>query len=222
MTLSERFYRILVKAYPRGYRARFGEPMVQAFRDRLQVSKPRPSGSGLVRFWVGIVVDWAVTVPARHWEQRRARKLARREWLRTWSEEARRALFFARYEAMAFAHAEITPEDLLLGALRQDRAFAIDTLGAAAIEEIRRELDAPPRTHEKNIQIARRVPLSDPCKRALAHATEEAQAAGSVRVAARHLIGGIVRGEGSLAARILARHGCGLAEIRSRYRQGLG
>jgi len=214
MTRSERIYRILVRAYPREYRARFGEPMVQAFCDRLRTATDLRK---LVRFWRGIVVDWAMTVPARHWEQRRARKLARREWRRTWSEEARRALFFARYEAMGFAHAQITPEDLLLGALRQDRAFAMGALGATAVEEIRRELQAPLRPHEKNVQFARRVAFSDPCKRALAHATEEAQAGGSARVAARHLIGGILRGEGSLAARVLEQHGCDLAQIRSQY-----
>ena len=41
-----------------------------------------------------------------------------------YTEEARRCLFFARYEASVFGDAEIDPEHLLLGILRQDPGLA--------------------------------------------------------------------------------------------------
>jgi hypothetical protein len=212
MTFSERIYRIMLQAYPAEYLKRYGHPMAQAFGDQVRAATTIPK---FIRLWRRTLSDWATTVAARHLDQRNARKL----W-RSWSEEGRRAVFFARYEASWLGHAEITVEDLLLGALRADRAFAANALGEAVVRDLRDELGSSalglPRSHWK-CRIAHPTPLSDSCKRALSRAMEEASHSGAAGPTPRHLIGGIVQEEGSLAANVLLRHGADLPQIRSRY-----
>lgn len=218
MTVSERIYRTLLKAYPTEYLKRYGQPMAQAFGDQLRAAT---SISKFVRLWLRTLADWATTVSARHLEKCQAGELLSRSW----SDEALRTIFFARYEASWSGHAEITLEDLLLGALRIDRAFAVGVVGEAMIHDIRSELAgstpgqciAIPRSHWKRCKTQFRTPLSEPCKRALGRATEEANGSGASRATARHVIGGILQEEGSLAARVFERHGVDLAQIRSRY-----
>ena len=92
MRLSERIYRILLRAYPNRYLCRYGEPMAQLFSDQLQ----RASGAGLlVRLWLRTMGDLSRTVPARYFE----RLLPNRGAFSRYNEAARRSIFFARYEA---------------------------------------------------------------------------------------------------------------------------
>lgn len=66
MTISERVYRVILKAYPAEYRREFGEPMLQLLRDQL-----RECGPGrwqVVRLWSRILADTLRSIPAMHME----------------------------------------------------------------------------------------------------------------------------------------------------------
>jgi hypothetical protein len=85
MTFSERVYRVLLKAYPPGFRREYQGPMSQHFRDQLSLAT---SAGKLLRFWVRIIADLFRTVPLRHLER----------WLpqhgnSRFSDEARKAIF---------------------------------------------------------------------------------------------------------------------------------
>src|SRR5215475_2633688 len=68
MRLSEKIYRVLLRAYPRDYRSRYAESMEQLFRDRLRQLRPH-SFIDFVALWRRMLTDWAVSVPARYWER---------------------------------------------------------------------------------------------------------------------------------------------------------
>lgn len=193
MSFSEKMYRFLLRAYPRDYRIRYAEPMEQLFRDRLHEVH---AFADLVALWGRTLADWAVSVPARYWEQvtphTRSGSLA---------DPARRCIFFARSEASSFSRREITVEHLLLGVLREEPSLVPGTA-----------LEAVVRTIEANEPAGRRVPpmedlrLSEEAIRVVAAAREIARAAGRRQVAPVDLAAGILREVDTLAARILREH----------------
>lgn len=68
---SERLYRALLRLYPEPFRARFGDELVQLSGDLLRDARAGRAGRGVVRTWLGLLLDVAVTAPAEHLEQRR-------------------------------------------------------------------------------------------------------------------------------------------------------
>jgi hypothetical protein len=60
MGAHERFFRMLLRLYPRGFREAYGEEMAALFRRRLD----RSGGAGRVRLWWRTVADAAVTAVA--------------------------------------------------------------------------------------------------------------------------------------------------------------
>ncbi len=56
-TRSERVYRTLLKAYPRGFREEYGPHMVQAFEDLCRAGYERAGTAGLIVVWVRVVLD---------------------------------------------------------------------------------------------------------------------------------------------------------------------
>src|SRR5580700_9100130 len=112
MSLSEKAYRLLLRAYPLDYRGRYAEPMEQLFRDRLREVR---TFAGLAALWMRTLADWALTVPARHWE----RATPHTDFALP-TDPYRRCIFFACYEACSFSRNEITVEHLLMGILRQE------------------------------------------------------------------------------------------------------
>jgi hypothetical protein len=66
MTISERVYRLILKAYPVEYRREFGEPMLQLLRDQLR--ECAPGRWRVVLVWGRILADALRTVPAAYLE----------------------------------------------------------------------------------------------------------------------------------------------------------
>ena len=58
---AERAYALLLRAYPSGFRARYGREMQLTFRDLV-----RDSGTAGPRFWMRIIADVARTAPSEH------------------------------------------------------------------------------------------------------------------------------------------------------------
>src|SRR5216117_1057244 len=103
------------------------------------------------------------------WVSRKARMFER------YTDPARRVIFFARYEASQYGSATIETEHFLLGLVREDkfliRLFFPDS---ASWESIRERIDQRVEIRKKT-STSIDLPLSDECKRILAHSAREAE-----------------------------------------------
>ncbi len=132
-----------------------------------------------------------------------------------YTEKARRVIFFARYEASQFGQPYIETEHLLLGLLREDKAFTTRFLRAshASVGLIRRQVEAHT-TIRESISTSVDLPLSNESKRVLSYAGEEAQELGHKHVGTEHLLLGLLREEKCFAAQILHERGLRLYATR--------
>jgi ATP-dependent Clp protease ATP-binding subunit ClpC len=104
------------------------------------------------------------------------------------SESARRAIFFARREALQSGSSQIEAMDLLLGILQEES----DLIPGADAEILRREIKGAnhrrlPKSAETDIS------LSEEAKETLAAAAEEADGLGHRAVGTAHLLLGLLR-----------------------------
>jgi hypothetical protein len=131
-----------------------------------------------------------------------------------YTERARRVIFFARYEASQYGSPIIESEHLLLGLLREDKYVANRFLPPGAMgENIRNDVTKRLTVHEK-VSSAIDLPLSQQCRHILQHAVDEAQKLSHRHIANEHLLLGILREEGCLAAQVLAARGLKVESIR--------
>jgi len=142
-----------------------------------------------------------------------------------YTEKARRAIFFARYEASQYGNPYIETEHLLLGLWREDSALRL-ILNDTGIEQP----SAPRRVADSEIRAAieqhisrgapistsMEVPLSGDSKKALLFAAEEADRLGQRHVGTEHMLLGLLRVEGSLGAQIVRGRGLKAEELRER------
>ena len=94
-----------------------------------------------------------------------------------YDEPARRALFFARYEASLLGSMSIETEHLLLGLIREPRGLAARVLGALPLLTVRKPLEAQVRSREK-VPTSVEIPFSEDTKRVLAAQSREPRAQG--------------------------------------------
>jgi ATP-dependent Clp protease ATP-binding subunit ClpC len=132
-----------------------------------------------------------------------------------YNEKARRALFFARYEASKLGSRVIESEHILLGILREGEETVIELLQRFDIkpDDLRREVEGE-RVFVERISSTAELPLSEESKKVLAYASHEAESMTHVAVGSEHLLIGILRVEHSAAARLLDQHGLQLAAVR--------
>jgi len=124
-----------------------------------------------------------------------------------YTENARRVIFFARYEASQYGSPYIETEHLLLGLLREDRALAKRFLGESNVEPgIRTEIEGHI-TQRERISTAVEVPLTEESKKVLKLAGEEADRLGHRHIGTEHVLVALIRVEGSLAAKLLRKRG---------------
>jgi ATP-dependent Clp protease ATP-binding subunit ClpC len=121
-----------------------------------------------------------------------------------YNERARRAIFFARYEASEFGSPAIETEHLLLGLLRADQSL-VERLAAlpASTAWIRKRIEARVPMREK-IPTSVDLPLSEECMRVLLAAAET----NDKSIDTEHLLIALQREEKSVAVEILRE--CGL------------
>jgi hypothetical protein len=202
MTLSERVYRFLLRAYPARYRAHYAEPMACCFRDQVRSAR---TPLAFARLWLRTGFDLLWTIPARHFSHRVRLQTSHA----VYSEAFRQSIFFARAEASSFGRREITVEHLLLGLLRQDERLRQE-LGPAAVTAMVQELERVEGTTRREPPLED-LPLSFAARRVLDVAKFYGLASEDRQVELRDLRRGILREEGSLAARLLREHGVGQA-----------
>jgi len=132
-----------------------------------------------------------------------------------YTEQARRALFFARYEASLLGSISIEPTHLLLGLLREAKGVTGDVLLAAGRpDEIRDELKGHLITHAM-IPTSVEIPFTTSTKRVLDAARDEADRLSHSWIGTEHLLLGIL-GDDSLPTHILFGRGLRLETARER------
>jgi methylmalonyl-CoA/ethylmalonyl-CoA epimerase len=130
-----------------------------------------------------------------------------------YTEAARRAIFYARYEASESGSDHIGDEHLLLGVLH-DNADPLPRLLPAGLTvgEVRRRVAAARAGREK-IATAVELPLNAEAKKVLVFAHDESMSLSHRHVGPEHLVLGLLRAEGTLAETILREHGVGRTGI---------
>jgi hypothetical protein len=122
-----------------------------------------------------------------------------------YNEPARRAIFFARYEASRLGQLYIETEHLLLGLIRESDKL-LDRLTIAERQAIHNRIDSLS-TAPQHVPQSVDLPLSHDCKRALAYAAEEVETLGHAYIEPGHLVLGVLRVEKCLAAALLHEYG---------------
>lgn len=122
-----------------------------------------------------------------------------------YTEPARRVIFFGRYEASQYGSTTIETEHLLLGLCREDRASFQDLLHLP-VGEVRKKV-ADGLERRPKVSTANDLPLSNECKRILAHASEESARIGHRHIGTEHIILGILKEPACGAARALEEMG---------------
>jgi Clp amino terminal domain, pathogenicity island component len=130
-----------------------------------------------------------------------------------YTEGARRAIFFARYEASQFGSAYIEAEHLLLGLVREDKALTRHFLQGVSYETVHQEV-AECLPQGASIPSTVDLPLSKELKWVLEHAAEEAARLAHSQVGTEHLLLGLLREPETHAAQVVYKHGARLAELR--------
>ena len=132
-----------------------------------------------------------------------------------YTERARRALFFARYETSQLGRSSIESEHLLLGLLHETRGLAHRILSQAGmnLEDARAQVGKAT-AGEPRLAAHVELPLSPACKAALSRAAEESVAVQAPHIGTEHLLLGLLYETESLAARLLAASNLTLAGVR--------
>jgi len=131
------------------------------------------------------------------------------------NEKARRALFFARYEASKLGSRVIESEHVLLGILREGEETVAELFRRFHVkpEDVRREIEGE-RVFVERISSTAELPLSEESKKVLAYAAHESESMLHPAVGSEHLLVGILRVEGCLAMRILTQQGFDVYTLR--------
>ena len=134
-----------------------------------------------------------------------------------YTEKARRAIFFARYEASQFGLQFIDANCLLIGLVRENGQIATRWLGLDATE-LHRIVES--QTMRSNpISTSVDLPLTNEVKRVLAYAAEEADNLAHRHIGTEHLFLGLLHESGTLAAERIKERGMTIKEIRKAISQ---
>jgi ATP-dependent Clp protease ATP-binding subunit ClpC len=142
-----------------------------------------------------------------------------------YTENARRTIFFSRYEAATLASPLIESGHLLLGMLRESKTVADCVRGIIQLPEVDSDCEdlrtailvKMPQHAEKS--TPKDLPLSNECKRILAYAAEEADRLRHKHIGVDHLLLGILREENSFAAGFLRLKGLERNKLRETLRE---
>jgi ATP-dependent Clp protease ATP-binding subunit ClpC len=134
------------------------------------------------------------------------------------TEQARRTLFFSRYEAFQLGGASIETEHLLLGLIRESdavvqRIFADADVSYQAVRKQFQEMVTGPK-----IPTSVEIPFTAETKRALQCAAEEADLLAHRHIGIEHLLLGLLRIRGAIAESYLAKKGLSAERVREQIR----
>ncbi len=130
-----------------------------------------------------------------------------------YTEQARRVLFFSRYEASQLGSLSIETEHLLLGLIREEKGLASRIL-ARSLENLRKDIEGRIVSREK-VATSVEIPFNAETMRALQRAAEEADQLLHNYIGPEHMLLGLLREESSLASAVLTKNGFELSTVRS-------
>ena len=133
-----------------------------------------------------------------------------------YTERARRALFFARFEVTQHGGLSIEPEHLLLGLLRDPRGLVgrIFAECKASAFGLQHAIEEQVTTSGERTPTSVEIPFSRAMHRVLGFAAEEADRLRHGHIGTEHLLLGVLREERSTAASVLNAHGVRLEGTR--------
>jgi ATP-dependent Clp protease ATP-binding subunit ClpC len=124
------------------------------------------------------------------------------------TEQARRALFFARAEVSKWGSAAVEPEHLLLGIIHEGKGPAVTLLRdtfhlemVALIKEVASHME-----HKPKFSTSIEVPFGSSTREVLIAAVEEADRLQHQEMGPEHLLLGILRVADTIPASILLKH----------------
>src|SRR5262252_8777578 len=128
---------------------------------------------------------------------------------------AKRVLFYARSEVSQFGGSTIEPEHILLGLLDEGKGLGSRILlrAGVSLDDIRSEI-ADRLTGGEKLPESAGIPFSASCERALQYAAEEADRLMHRYIGTEHLLLGVLREEGCVAAEVLKARGLRIEGIR--------
>jgi ATP-dependent Clp protease ATP-binding subunit ClpA len=132
------------------------------------------------------------------------------------TEKARRAVFFARQEAIQSGASQIEVEDLLIGLLHEDNNLLTQT-PESSLDSLRIEIKGQG-TRKTSVSKVATLPLSAEGKKVLAYAREESKTLGYQQVTTAHLMLGLLREPIPVMQVLLERYELNLEEQRKRLR----
>ena len=65
-TFGERAFRTLLRLYPRDFRERFGDEMIEFYHARRDEQRHRYGARGPLRLWLHLIADIALSAPTQH------------------------------------------------------------------------------------------------------------------------------------------------------------
>jgi ATP-dependent Clp protease ATP-binding subunit ClpA len=132
-----------------------------------------------------------------------------------YTESARRALFFARYETSMTGSLSIESEHMLLGLLRDPGPIARRLLAGAQIssEQLRQEVESRIAFREK-VATSVEIPFSEQTRHILTYTALEADHLGHSHIGPEHMLLALLRVPESIAGAILTGHGLRLQTAR--------
>jgi ATP-dependent Clp protease ATP-binding subunit ClpA len=133
-----------------------------------------------------------------------------------YTDSARRALFFARYECSELGAPGIDTEHLLLGLMRASTGLTRQILARAGIDadDIRQDI-LRRSTASARIPTSVELPFSEAAKRALLAAAEEANRLKHGHITTEHLLLGLLVADDSIASATLRQHGLTVESVRA-------
>lgn len=136
--------------------------------------------------------------------------------------KVRRTSFFAQYEACLRGSDCVETEHLLLGLLRESKALAYRYfVGSSSLESIREQIEPTVVSGCSNSTVTA-LPLSDPCRRVLAYAGQEAETLSHRFIGTEHLLLGLMREESCLGAQLLKQRGVFFDDVRTNLHRESG
>lgn len=123
----------------------------------------------------------------------------------SYDEQARRSIFFARYEASQSGSVAIGPLHLLLGILRENGLLFTQVAAGFSVNDLMAECRrAIPALEKTSTSVD--MPLTEECQQALAEATKQAEALQSKLIRPLHLALGLMLSSAEVSA-LLNTHG---------------
>jgi len=136
-----------------------------------------------------------------------------------YTEKARRAVFFARYEASQFGSEFIAPEHLLLGILRDDKQLIRQVLPNVEFESVRLAIEKRAKPSDVRVPVSVDLPLSEDSKLVLKYGMEEADLLNSRHIGTEHLLLALMRDKEFPSAKLLTQFGASLESLRKRVEE---